>query len=65
MTNGGPRELPQRPGDQLPGTSQNIMATFYRDELQTEPRRRVWPLLLFPAVVVAGLAALALVRVLG
>lgn len=50
---------PQRPGDQFPGVSGNFMATFYRDELRTTPRRRSWPLLLFPAAFVVFIAVSA------
>ncbi len=42
----------EKPVDQLPGTSHNIMATFYRDELRTQPRKRSWPLLISPLVLV-------------
>lgn len=50
---------PQRPGDQFPGLSENLMATFARDELRTTPLRRTWPLLLLPAAFVVLLAVMA------
>jgi hypothetical protein len=50
---------PQRSGDQFPGISGNLMATFYRDELRTTPRRPSWPLLLFPAAFVIFIAVSA------
>ena len=58
-----PIVLPQRPGDQFPGLSENMMATFARDELRTTPLRRTWPLLLLPVAFVVFLAVMAVLSI--
>ncbi|AJT40826.1 hypothetical protein [Psychromicrobium lacuslunae] len=42
----------QKPIDQMPATSQNMMAGIYRDELHSKPAKRTWPFLIFPAIIV-------------
>jgi hypothetical protein len=45
----------EKPGDQLPGTSHNLMASLYLDELRATPRKKNWPFLIGPVSIVLGI----------